>query len=127
MCGLYLVLVLAEGLKDVGLTGEISVRVLQTPQEALLQDQNRDPELVPQQLHSPDPRNNNTQVITEVPAQVWSFLEVWELWGGAAALNISTSCNNTQESGELHSLISQTLNPNQTEGPSCPDLTEGLT
>lgn len=54
VCGFYLVLVLAEGLKDVSLTGEISVRVLQTLQETLLQDQNRDPELVPQQLHSPE-------------------------------------------------------------------------
>lgn len=52
--GFYLVLVLAEGLKDVGLTSEISIRVLQTPQKTLLQDQNRDPELVPQQLHSPE-------------------------------------------------------------------------
>lgn len=35
-----LVLVLAEGLQDVSLTGEVSVGVLQALQQTLLQDQN---------------------------------------------------------------------------------------
>lgn len=62
MCVLYLVLVLAEGLQDVGLAGEVSVGVLQALQQTLLQDQNRDSELVPQQLHRPEP-HNTTQLL----------------------------------------------------------------
>lgn len=47
-------LVLTEGLQDVRLAGEVSVGVLQAPQQTLLQDQDRDPELVPEQLHRPE-------------------------------------------------------------------------
>lgn len=54
LCVSYLVLVLGERLQDVGLPGEVSVGVLQALQQTLLQNQNRDSELVPQQLHRPE-------------------------------------------------------------------------
>lgn len=58
----HLVLVLAEGLEDVCLAGEVSVGVLQTLQQPLLQDQNRHSELVPQQLHGSEQTTTTTAV-----------------------------------------------------------------
>lgn len=55
----YLMLVLSEGLQDVSLACEISVGVLQALKQTLLQDQNRDSELVPQQLHRPEPHKTS--------------------------------------------------------------------
>lgn len=55
----YLVPVLSEGLQDVGLACEISVGVLQALKQTLLQDQNRHSELVPQQLHRPEPQKTS--------------------------------------------------------------------
>lgn len=56
----YLVLVLSKGLQDVSLACEISIGVLQALKQTLLQDQNRDSELVPQQLHRPEPQKIST-------------------------------------------------------------------
>lgn len=55
----HLVLVLSEGLQDVSLACKISVGVLQALKQTLLQDQNRDSELVPQQLHRPEPHKTS--------------------------------------------------------------------
>ena len=57
VCVCYLVLVLAEGLQDVRLAGVVPVGVLQTLQQTLLQDEDRHPQLVPQQLPRPEPRD----------------------------------------------------------------------
>lgn len=65
----HLVLVLAEGLEDVGLAGEVSVGVLQTLQQPLLQDQNRHSELVPQQLHGSEP--TTTTAVDDAASCVW--------------------------------------------------------
>ncbi|TNN59408.1 hypothetical protein EYF80_030423 [Liparis tanakae] len=56
----HLLLVLAEGLQDVGLPGVVPVGVLEALQQALLQDQDGDPQLMPQQLHRPGPPEGNT-------------------------------------------------------------------
>ena len=58
-------LVLAEGLQDVRLTGVVSVGVLQTLEETLLQDEDGHSELVPQQLHRPAPRDMTTPAFND--------------------------------------------------------------
>lgn len=47
-------LVLCKGLQDISLPCEISVGVLQALKQTLLQHQDGDSELVPQQLHRPE-------------------------------------------------------------------------
>lgn len=71
MCLIYLVLVLAEGLQDVSLAGVVSVGVLQALQQTFLQDQNRDSQLVPQQLHRPKPHEVQRLTIANVHRYVF--------------------------------------------------------
>lgn len=71
LCVWYLVLVLAEGLQDVSLTGVVSVGVLQALQQTFFQDQNWDSQLVPQQLHRPKPQEVQRLPIAHVHRYVF--------------------------------------------------------
>lgn len=58
VCVYDLVVVLAEGLQYVSLAGVVAVGVLQALEESFLQNQHRDTELVPQQLHTANVHND---------------------------------------------------------------------
>lgn len=68
-------LVLAEGLQDVGLPGVVPVGVLKALQEPLLQHQDGDAQLVPQKLHRPDGTKTKTRTRTRTRTSKASRLD----------------------------------------------------
>lgn len=58
----HLSCLLGESLQNVRLPGVVAIGVLQTLQDALPQNQHRDPELVPEELHSVDVHNHIDRV-----------------------------------------------------------------
>lgn len=58
----HLISLFREGLQNVRLPGVVAIGVLQTLKDALPQDQHRDSELMPEELHSVDVHNHIDRV-----------------------------------------------------------------
>lgn len=66
----HLSCLLGESLQNVRLPGVVAIGVLQTLQDALPQNQHRDPELVPEELHRVDVHNHIDRVRKQLQGEL---------------------------------------------------------